>query len=480
VRSGRPGLVGVLVCGALIGIGLALAARQSVVAPAPDALPISTSAAVIPGGAVSGGLPDFRTLVRALSPSVVNIATESEEEDTLEGRGEIDPFEFYHHGPRRSLGSGVIFDTEGYIITNHHVVSDATKIVVKLSNDAEFEAHLVGSDAKTDLAVIKIEGAADLVPVALGDSDVLEVGEWVLAIGNPFGLDKTVTAGIVSAKGRRISQRNPYDDFIQTDAAINPGNSGGPLVNLDGQVVGINTAIYSRGGGNIGIGFAIPINMARQIVPQLREHGAVTRGWLGVKIQHVDADIAASLGLEEARGALVAEVFADSPAAAANVRIGDVIVEFDGVDVPTSTDLPAIVAATAVGKTVDVVIVRDGVRETVQVTIAKLAEEAGERRPTHLRPLGVSVEDLTDELRADLGLPEEASGVVVSSVAKGSAADVAGLRPGDVLEMLGNERVVNALDFEERVLELAPDESVLVLVRRGNQTLFRAIKPQER
>ncbi len=478
----RPVLVTVLLCGALIGVALTmLLGRESVsVATAPGEpvlLPVTASA----GGASRTnelGLPDFTKLVERLKPSVVNISTQSDEASRLTRRhGFVDPFEFYFRGPRRSLGSGFIFDGEGYIITNHHVVEDASKIVVKLADGEEHEAELIGSDAKTDLAVIKIDAVEGLEPISLGDSSNLAVGEWVLTIGNPFGLDNTVTAGIVSAKGRQINRRNPYDDFIQTDAAINPGNSGGPLVNLAGQVVGINTAIFSSSGGNIGIGFAIPINMARQIVPQLKADGHVTRGWFGVKIQPVDDDIAASLDLPAASGALVAEVFADSPAADAEIMVGDVIVEFDSVEVPESGDLPTIVAATPVGKQVKVVLIRAGKRQSIDVTVGKLRDGAGEARTVKAGALGLSVQDLTAELIEQLGLEEGASGVVVTSVETGSPADEAGLHPGDVIEMVGNRSVESADHFRERLSVFGEEESVLVLVRRGSQTLFRVIKP---
>lgn len=484
MTKGRSALAATLLAGAVLGVAITASINRQSCAPAQEGEAVATPAvlpvaSVGPGGTIP--LPDFTELVNRLSPSIVNISTVSEEEeDQLQRRRERDPFDFfYHFGPRRSLGSGFVLDASGYIITNHHVVDEATEIVVRMNDEKEYKAEIVGGDAKTDIAVIKISDASGLVPVPLGDSDDLKVGEWVVAVGSPFGLDHTVTAGIVSAKGRKINRpdQSPYDDFIQTDAAINPGNSGGPLVNLKGQVVGINTAIYSRSGGNIGIGFAIPINLARQIVPQLKETGYVTRGWLGVLIQPVDEDIAKSLDLPEAQGALVAKVFADSPAAKAGVEVGDVIVEFDGQRIRKSNDLPSIVAATPVGKAVRLTLVRAGSQKTVDVTIAKLEEEAVEAKPVKADELGLSVQDMTPEIANDLGLPRDSKGVVVSGVRRGSPADEAGLRAGDVIESIGNQPVDDVKGFRKFLSARDPADSVLVLVRRGDQTLFRVIKP---
>ena len=485
MTKGRSALAATLVAGAVIGVVITAAVNRQSCAPAedreaavsPSLLPV---ASVLPGATVP--LPDFASLVERLSPSIVNIATVSEEDENQlqRRRGDRDPFDYFEHfGPRRSLGSGFVLDVDGYIITNHHVVDEATEIVVRLNDETEYKGELVGSDAKTDLAVIKIKDAKNLVALPLGNSDDLRVGEWVVAVGSPFGLDHTVTAGIVSAKGRKINRpdQSPYDDFIQTDAAINPGNSGGPLVNLAGQVVGINTAIYSRSGGNIGIGFAIPINLARQIVPQLKEAGYVTRGWLGVLIQPVDEDIAKSLNLEDAHGALVAKVFDESPAATAGVQVGDVIVSFDGQPIRKSNDLPSIVAATPVGKSVKIGVVRAGNQTQLDVTIAKLEEEAAEAKPVKADELGLSVQDITPEIAGDLGLERDAKGVVVSGVKRGSAADEAGMRAGDVIESVSNQPVADVKEFRRLLADRKPDDSVLVLVRRGDQTLFRVIKP---
>src|SRR5882724_12779441 len=298
----------------------------------------------------------------------------------------------------KSLGSGFVIDPAGYILTNNHVVENAEEIVVKLPTGKEFKAKVVGRDQKTDIALIEIHGASDLVPVTLGDSDDLKVGQWVVAIGNPFGLEHTVTAGIVSAIGRHINQ-GPYDNFIQTDAAINPGNSGGPLLNTKGEVVGINTAIFSRSGGNIGIGFAIPIDLAKEIVPQLKAKGHVTRGWLGVMIQKVTPEISESLGLPEPKGALVADVVKDGPAAEAGLRQGDVIVEFDGKPVNDSAELPLMVARTPIGKSVKVKAVRDKGTETFSVKISELKEEeVGQAGGVTSEDLGLTVQTLTGDL----------------------------------------------------------------------------------
>ena len=481
--NGRSLLAAAVVAGAILGVGITASMDLESTAPAQSwetahVLPVTSPA---PGAELP--IPDFTALVGRLEPSIVNISTVTEEDEQVRRRrgGNIDPFEFFFGppGPRRSLGSGFILDEEGYIITNHHVVEGASKVVVRLRNEKEYEAEVVGTDAKTDIAVIKIDKLDGLIPVPLGDSDALKVGEWVIAIGNPFGLDHTVTAGIVSAKGRRINRpdQSPYDDFIQTDAAINPGNSGGPLVNMLGQVVGINSAIFSRSGGNIGIGFAIPINLGRQIVPQLKEHGSVTRGWLGVMIQPVDEDIASSLELPAAKGALVAKVFPNSPATEGGLEVGDVIVKFDGQDVLKSADLPSVVASTPVGKRVEVVLLRNGKRKKVEITVAKLEDDGAESKPVKADEFGLSVQEITPEIARELDLERDATGVVVSSVTQGSPAEEAGLRAGDVIEMVGNKPVANVAEFRKRLADRAQGESVLVLVRRGDQTLFRVIKP---
>ena len=438
-------------------------------------------------------LPDFVALAKRMQPLVVNISTTQ----VSEGRGgqefgspfgDDDPFnDFWRRffggpaprGPQRqrSLGSGFIIDSDGSILTNNHVVENAQKIVVKLLDDEqEYEAKLVGRDPKTDVAVIKVNAKKNLPAASLGDSDRLEVGEWVVAIGNPFGLDSTVTSGIVSAKGRHIGQ-GPYDNFIQTDASINPGNSGGPLINLRGEVIGINTAIFSRTGGNIGIGFAIPINLVKEVLPQLRGKGKVTRGFLGVLIQKVTPELAESLGMDKGRGALVANVSKDGPADKAGVKVGDVIVEFDGKEVKDSGDLPIIVARTGVDKRVRMKVLRDKKEITLTVTVGELKEEEVVASSPEKGELGLTVQRVTPQMAESLGL-EKADGVVVTVVEPGSAADEAGIRRGDIIMEIDRKPIRNIDEYKKSVAAIRKGRGVLFLVRRGEGTLFLALKPQ--
>jgi serine protease Do len=381
-------------------------------------------------------------------------------------------------GPQRqrSLGSGFIIDADGFILTNNHVVENAQKIVVKLADDQEYEAKVVGRDAKTDIAIIKINAKAALTAASLGDSDNLDVGEWVVAIGNPFGLDSTVTSGIVSAKGRHIGQ-GPYDNFIQTDASINPGNSGGPLINLRGEVIGINTAIFSRTGGNMGIGFAIPINLAKEVLPQLRGKGKVTRGYLGVLIQKVTPEIAESLGMDRGYGALVANVSKDGPADKAGVKVGDVIVEFDGKEVKDSGDLPIIVARTAVDKKIRMKVLRDKTEVTLNVAVGELKDEEVVASAPEKGELGMTVQKLTPQLAENLGL-DKTDGVVVTAVEPGSAADEAGIRRGDVIVEVDRKPVRGVEEYRKFIAGSRKGRGILFLVRRGESTLFLALKPQ--
>src|SRR3989338_8648844 len=382
-----PTIVASLLLGALAFMWLDFPARGKNVAAA------GIAAEAAPGRALEPQrLPDFVSLAKRLRPVVVNVSTtqvsEGRDQPQFGGPfGQNDPSnEFWRRffgapsqpGPYRqkSLGSGFIIDLDGSILTNNHVVENAQKIVVRLADGQEHEAKVAGRDPKTDIAVIKINARGNLPVASLGDSDRLEVGEWVMAIGNPFGLDNTVTSGIVSAKGRHIGQ-GPYDNFIQTDASINPVNSGGPLINLSGEVVGINTAIFSRTGGNIGIGFAIPTSLVKELLPQLKGNGKVTRGYLGVAIQKVTPEIAESLGMDSARGALVSNVSKDGPAEKAGVKVGDVILEFDGRELAGATDLPILVARTAVNKKVRLKVLRDKKEATLTAAVGELKEEKG-------------------------------------------------------------------------------------------------------
>ncbi|NIO03188.1 MAG: Do family serine endopeptidase [Proteobacteria bacterium] len=431
----------------------------------------------------------FSQLAEQLKPAVVNISTTMvvKGQPFFGGRpspfGEQDPFrEFWEkffggqipqERETRSLGSGFIINGEGYIVTNNHVVENAKEIIVTLHNEKDYKAEVIGKDKKTDLALIKIEVKEDLPVAPLGDSDKLGVGEWVMAIGNPFGLAETVTAGIVSAKGRVIGA-GPYDDFIQTDASINPGNSGGPLFNFWGEVVGINTAIIAAGQG---IGFAIPINMAKELLPQLKEKGRVTRGWLGVLIQRVTPQLAESFGLEEERGALVSQVLKDGPAEKAGIKQGDVVLEFDGKEIKEFGDLSRIVASTPVGKTVTIKVFRNGEVIPLQATVTEMEEPREVAKAPSRKPFGLTVQNITPEIARSLGLEGE-MGVVVTSVEPGSPAAKAGIRRGDVIQEVNRKSIKDADDFG-RVVETAKDQGkILFLIRREGSNLFIVVTPE--
>ncbi len=374
---------------------------------------------------------------------------------------------------QQGQGSGFIVSADGYVLTNNHVVGDADRITVKLADNREFTGEIVGTDAQTDVAVVKIK--ADNLPVLpLGDSDALEVGEWVMAIGNPFGLAHTVTAGIVSAKGRSTVGIADYEDFIQTDAAINPGNSGGPLLNLDGEAVGINTAIFSRNGGYMGIGFAIPVNMARNIYAQLIKKGEITRGYMGVAIQDLSPQLAESFGLKEAAGVLVSEVVKGSPADTAGVRTGDVIIQLGGKDVGNVGAFRNDIALSEPGTTVKLTVVRNRRPQTLAVTLGKLdaaaTAAAASPRETEKR-LGLSVQDLNAELAQRYGY-ETAAGVIVANVEPGSVAAMAGLKLGNLVVEVDRKPVSTAAAFHAAVAEALKDGSVLLLVRQGPYSRF--------
>ena len=437
----------------------------------------------------------FVDIAKKDSPAVVNISTTQKVQRRRRQPqfpppgpgpfGEDDPFaEFFRRffgerpplGQQRSLGSGFIISEDGYVLTNNHVIGDADKITVRLSSNEEYTAKVVGADEKTDIALIKITPKHPLPTLSLGTSARLQVGDWVVAIGNPFGLEQTVTAGIVSAKGRAIGA-GPYDDFIQTDASINPGNSGGPLLNLNGEVIGINTAIMSQSGGNIGIGFAIPIDLAKPIVAQLKSRGKVTRAWLGVAIQDVTPELAKSFGLQEPHGALVAEVTKDGPADKAGLKRGDVITAFNGTPVTESHELPAVVAESAVGTQVDVTVLRDGQEHTFTVTLGKLTDqqaraESGSEGDTSW---GMTVANLTPETLRQFQLERKQTGVVIVDVEDGSPAARAGLQPGDIIEEVNRQPVTSVDDFTTALAGGKDTNTLLLLVRRGENALFFAL-----
>jgi serine protease Do len=462
---------------------------------APTLAAESLEAPAITTGEPSTGLtlPNFVDLARKSFPAVVNISTTTNGDGSGRRGGSQgqpgDPFwapfdRFFGPGqqPRRSfkqksLGSGFLIDKQGSILTNNHVVEDADEIVVKLSDGTEHKAKVLGRDKKTDVALIRIDKAPGVTPIVFGDSDRLQVGEWVMAIGNPFGLENTVTAGIVSAKGRHIGA-GPYDNFIQTDASINPGNSGGPLINLRGEVVGINSAIYSRGGGNIGIGFASPINIAKDLLPDLESHGRVTRGWVGVLIQKVTPQIAESLGLHDTLGALVADVTKGGPAKEAGIQVGDVIVEFDGSAVKESVDLPLLVARTRVGKVVTVKVLRGKGEKAIEVKVQQLQEDEVEvsRAADAAEDFGLAVQDLTPEVAESLGIDPSTKGVVVASVVPGGPADEAQIRRGDVILEVNRKPLTDSAAFRTAVQATANGKSLLVLVKRADNTIFLALK----
>jgi serine protease Do len=401
-----------------------------------------------------------------------------------------------HEGPQiphrlQSLGSGFIIDPQGIIVTNNHVIEGADEISVTLQDGTTLKATVLGRDTKTDLAVLKVKADKPLPAVSFGDSDISRVGDWVLAIGNPFGLGGTVTAGIISARHRDI-QQGPYDNFIQTDAPINRGNSGGPLFNMDGQVIGVNTAIYSPSGGSIGIGFAIPANLAKTVVEQLREYGHPRRGWLGVRIQQVTPDIAESFGLKQPEGALVASVDDSGPAAKAKLRTGDIILKFNDQDVKEMRTLPRIVAETEINKQVPVTIWRDGHEQTLQVTVGELPDDQTQvanaspdrqqpQKPLELSSLGLQLSPITPDARDKYQLAQDQKGVLITNVGQGTPASDRGLKPGDVIVEVQQEEVNSPTDVQQRVeaVRKSGRGSVLFLVQSsdGLRWVPLSIKP---
>ncbi|HUQ51309.1 MAG TPA: DegQ family serine endoprotease [Gammaproteobacteria bacterium] len=442
----------------------------------------------------------FADVIESVSPAVVNIsvmkvesaAPTSFQYSVPRGQGQLPFDEFFERffdgerggqmPERRSegQGSGFLIDASGYIVTNNHVAGGADQITVTLQDGRKFEAKLVGNDPKTDLAVVKVE-ASGLPYVAFGDSDKARVGDWVVAIGNPFGLGGTATAGIVSARGRDINS-GPYDDYLQLDAPINFGNSGGPVFNTAGEVVGVNTAIFSPNGGNIGIGFAIPANQAKEIVADLRENGSVERGWLGVQIQNVDEEIAKSLHLKGTEGALVADVVADGPAQHAGVQQGDVITKFNGRDVDSSRTLSRLVASASPNEKSKVTVWRDGRSHELTVDLGEAEQDEAVAATEPHGPaqssaaVGMSLRPLTNDDRASLGLPSGVNGAIVASVQPGSAAAEKGIRPGDVITRV-NQKAVTSVADAVAALNSARDrnETALLLVRRGDAQQFVAL-----
>ena len=493
--STRSGWVAGLAGGAVLMIGVASVdfTRDAYSAPPPPVV----------------GAASFADVVETVSPAVVNIMVsksaqalptafpdfEQERQDSPRGqvpgqqyRSPFDEFfgRFFdapgQRMPERRVegqGSGFLIDASGYVVTNNHVIDGADKIVVTLLDGRKLDATLIGQDAKTDLALIKVEGST-FPHVSFGDSDHARVGDWVLAIGNPFGLGGTATAGIISARGRDI-QSGPYDDYLQLDAPINFGNSGGPVFNVAGEVVGVNTAIFSPNGGNIGIGFAIPANQAKTVITELKSNGSVERGWLGVQIQNLDDELAASLGLEHEHGALVAEVLGDGPAERAGVHAGDVITHFNGQEIDSARTLSRVVADSNPNETAKLTVWRDG--KSVELR-AKLGEASRGERVVAAAPasaegssaLGLTLRALTDQDRADLGVPSSIDGALVVAVTPGSAAADKGMRPGDVITQVNQKDVDSAADAIAALRQAQAQKSrALLLVRRGDSQRFVAL-----
>lgn len=452
----------------------------------------------------------FADLVEKLSPAVVNISTTQMVKsgggmqmfgmpEGLPNDPAFDQFkQFFEQFNRMqgkpverevtSLGSGFVIDASGYIITNYHVIDGAEEVSVRFSDDTDLKAKIIGRDQKTDLALLKVESKTPLAYVPLGDSDKARVGDWVVSIGNPFGLGGTVTAGIISARQRSINA-GPYDDFIQTDAAINRGNSGGPLFNTKGEVIGINSAIFSTNGGSIGIGFAIPTNLAKPIIDQLKQYGKTHRGWLGVKIQDVTDEIANSVGLKKGKGALVVEVTEGGPAAKAGVKAGDIITHFNNKEITEMRFLPRMVAESKIGEKASLTVWRKGSSVSLTMTIEELKDEAADEVATGdgdapkltskgaESVLGLSVKTLDDGARAELGLPKALQGVVILSITEGSEAAKRGLNKGDVIVEINNEKIDSAATFKRLAgdAKKAGRDYALLQIVRGNITAFMTI-----
>lgn len=451
-----------------------------------------------PGLSISASLPgNIPDLVEQQGPSVVNLYSTKTIKNSLlnsdpryHDNQEVPDLLHKFFGlpmpdnqpqPERktqSLGSGVIISADGYIVTNNHVVEGSEEIKVRCTNHEEYDAEIIGRDPKTDVALIKIIPRSSLTYAKFGDSEKIRVGEWVVAIGNPFGFENTVTAGIVSGKGRSFGS-GPYENFIQTDASINMGNSGGPLFDLNGDLIGINSVIFSRSGGNIGLGFAIPINMVKNVVEQLKEHGSVTRGWLGVMIQHVTADLSEEFGLDRPIGALVGEVMPDSPADKAGIRQGDVIIEFMGKEITRMTTLPSMVAQTSVGTKAKMTVIRKGKRKKIDITVGELKEDQADSSSSASsginQKLGITVQELTLELAKTLGIDDH-EGLIISNVASASPAAAAGLERGEIILEINQKPVKTVREFYDILEKIKAGSNILLLTKREKHTRFVVVK----
>jgi serine protease Do len=483
----RSTLVFLLLIAAGLGVGLGAWGAGAADPARPPAPPPVVQTAASPAPVAPAALPvpagSLAQVAESVAPAVVNINTVTR--GSL-GRTPVEEFfgeeffrRFFGEVPereqqQRSLGSGVVVDSSGVVLTNAHVIERASDIEVVLQDGKKQKARVVGVDRRTDLAVLRLQGSGPYPAARLGDSDRAKVGDWVVAIGSPFGLQQTVTAGIISAKGRSIGQ-GAFDDFLQTDAAINPGNSGGPLVNMSGEVIGINTAILSRAGGNVGIGFSIPANMAKRIYTELVAKGKVTRGWLGVSIQPLTQELAQSFGRKDSAGVLIADVVPDSPAARAGIAAGDIIVEFDGKKIDSPQDLQKVVAATAPGKGVPLKVWRDKASKTLEIKIGETPDDSVAVRPSGKGRglLGLDVRPITPEVARQLNL-RSLEGVVVLRIEDESPAAEAGIQRGDVIREVNRQRVRSVQDFERATRDLKEGDRVTVLLQRGAQALYVA------